>query len=177
MSPDARTWLESHEKVSDLYRKRPVTRIDTLVITATDAWDLYENNGIYICPAGRNFRPTTYLAFYADKEIKPAIAQILYHRDNVEWTAAEAARLSSLAGDAHRNDRKIGAAITASQAAGWTAGRYQIFLLSRAGNPNHIELKAAIPHLQSGRGSAFVQRHRYVSHHALQSAQDTSDVK
>ncbi|UTM40108.1 hypothetical protein MX572_26025 (plasmid) [Rhodococcus pyridinivorans] len=177
MSPGARTWLERHEKVSDLYRQRPVTPIDTLVVPATEAWHLYENNGIYICPAGRNFRPSTYLAFYANKEIKPTIAQILYHRDNVEWTTTEAARLSTLAGDANKNDRKIAAAITASRAAGWTGGRYQIFLLSRIGDPRTIELKAAIPHLHSGRGSAFVQRHRYVSHHSLQSAKDTSDVK
>lgn len=177
MSPDARTWLESHEKVSDLYRKRPVTPIDTLVVPATDAWELYKNNGIYVCPAGRNFRPSTYLAFYADKEIKPVIARILYHRDNVEWTATEAARLSRLEGDAYKNDRKIGAAILASQAAGWTGGRYQIFLLSRTEDPRTIGLKGAIPHLQSGRGSAFVQRHRYVSHHSLQSAKDTSEVK
>lgn len=176
ISPAARTWLESQEKVSALYRERPVTPIDTLVVPAADAWGLYNSAGIYVCPAGRNFRPSKYLAFYADKEIKPAIAKILYHRDNVEWSSAEAARLSALTGDAHRHDRKIGAAITASRAAGWTDGRYQIFLLSRAGNPSHIELKGAIPHLLTGRGSAFVQRHRYVSHHSLQSAADTSEI-
>lgn len=177
ISPDARTWLESHERVTDLYRRRPVTPVDTLVVPATDAWDLYEQNGVYVCPAGRNFRPADYLAFYANREIKPAVSRILYHRDNVEWTSAEASRLSGLAGDAHKNDRKIGAAITASRAAGWTGGRYQVFLLSRSGHPQHITLKAPIPHLQSGRGSAFVQRHRYVSHHTLQSANDTSEVK
>lgn len=177
MSPDARTWLEANEKVSDLYRERPVTPIDTLVVPAADAWPLYERHGVYVCPAGRNFRPSKYLAFYADKEIKPAIAQIVYHRDNVEWTATEAARLSGLTGDAHRNDRKIGAAIHASHAAGWTNGRYQIFLLGNVRDPRTIGLKAGIPHLQRGRGSAFVQRHRYVSHHSIQSARDTSEIK
>ncbi|WP_223885328.1 hypothetical protein [Nocardia colli] len=119
-----------------------------------------------------------YIAFYADKEIKPAVARILHHRDNVEWSSAEATRLSGLTGDSHRNDRKIGAAINASLASPtWSDGRYQVFILSSTGHPGHIELKAAIPHLPCGRGRAFVQRHRYVSHHALQSAKDTSSLR
>ncbi len=176
MSPEARRWLERRERITELYKERPVSPSDTLVVPATDAWELYEANAVYVCPAGRNFRPTSYLAFYADKEIKPQVAKILYHRDNVEWSQSESARLSALTGDAHKNDRKIGSAIAASRSLGWTEGRYQIFLLSSVGHPKHIQLKGAIPHLQKGRGSAFVQRHRYVSHHTLQSATDTSDV-
>ncbi|WP_280276936.1 hypothetical protein [Nocardia wallacei] len=176
ISPDARAWLERHEKVSALYAQRPVTPIDTLVVPGTDAWKIYESNQVYICPAGRNFRPSTYVAFYADKEIKRAIPRILHHRDNVEWSAAEANRLAALTGDAHKSDRKIAAAITAGRAAGWTDGRYQVFLLTSKGHPAHIELRAPILHQSTGRGSAFVQRHRYLSHHSLQSAKTTIDL-
>ncbi|WP_063776057.1 hypothetical protein [Nocardia vulneris] len=178
ISPTARTWLETHERVTTLYRSRPVTPIDTLVVPANDAWGLYQATSVYICPPGRNFRPSKYIAFYADKEIKPVVARILYHRDNVEWSAAEATRLTGLAGDSYKNDRKIGAAITVSQGnSAWPEGRYQIFLLSSPEHPETITLNSAIPHSQTGRGSAFVQRHRYLSHHALRSAKDTSDLK
>lgn len=176
INPQARIWIETHEKVTEIYRSRPITPRDTMVVPATNAWQLYQSDSVYLCPAGRNFRPADYLAFYADKEIKQPVARITYHRDNVEWTAAEAARLAGLAGDAHKHDRRIGRAITASRAAGWTAGRYQVFLLTSEGHPQHIHLTQALPHLQVGRGSAFVQRHRYVSHHSLQSANDTSDL-
>lgn len=176
ISPDARAWLAGRERVSGLYNERPVTPIDTLVVPTVEAWRLYLNHGVYICPPGRNFRPTDYLAFYAEREIKPVVARILYHRDNVEWTVAESLRLSNLVGDIHRNDRKIATAIAASRSEGWTAGRYQIFLLSRTGHPAHIELKAAVRHLQTGRGSSYVRRHRYVSHHRLQSARTTADL-
>ncbi|MEU7138435.1 hypothetical protein ABZ942_03170 [Nocardia sp. NPDC046473] len=174
ISPAARAWLEERERVTAVYRRRPVMPVDTLVVPAQSAWGLYEKCFAYICPPARNFRPATYLAFYADKEIKPAVPRILYHRDNVEWTAAEAARLAGLQGDSYRNDRKI----SASQSLGpWTDGRYQVFMLSRNGDSSHIQLKAGIPHRQVGRGSAFVQRHRYLSHHSLQSASDTGQLK
>lgn len=176
ISPAALAWLEQHENVTDLYRTRPVTPPDTLVVPAALAWPLYLTDRVYLCPASRNFRPADYVAFYADREIKPSVAKVLHHRDNVEWTAAEAARLGALNGEAHRNDRKIARAITAGRAAGWTDGRYQVFLLTAPDHPDHIELSAALPHPARGRGSAFVQRHRYLSHHSLQSAADTTDL-
>ncbi|WP_218775695.1 hypothetical protein [Rhodococcus sp. 1163] len=77
ISPSARAWLVQRERVTNLYRDRPVTPLDTLVVPATSAWALYENSSIYICPPGRNFRPIDYIAFYADKEIKPAISKVL----------------------------------------------------------------------------------------------------
>lgn len=177
INPDARRWLEAHERVTEVYRRRPVTPLDTLIVPATDAWGLYESHGVYVCPPRRNFRPFEYLAFYADKEIKPRIAKLRYHRDNVEWSAAEAARLAALTGDAHKPDRKIAAAIIASRTLGWSEGRYQIFLLTGAKDPATITLPAAIPHNHAGKGKGFVQRHRYSSHHSLQSATSTDDLR
>ena len=176
IDPDARRWLEPRERVTEVYARRPVTPLDTLILPAADAWGLYESHAVYICPPRRNFRPFEYVAFYADKEIKPKIAKLRYHRDNVEWSPAEATRLASLTGDSHRFDRKIGAAISASRAMGWTEGRYQIFLLTNTGDPTTITLPSAIPHNRTGRGKGFVRRHRYSSHHSLQSATSTDDL-
>lgn len=176
IEPDARRWLEKRERVSAVYRTRPVTPLDTLVVPAAAAWGLYQSDGVYVCPPKRNFRPFDYIAFYADKQIKPKIAELRYHRDNVEWSAVEAARLTALSGPAHRFDRQIGAAITASRSAGWTEGRYQIFLLSKDTDPATITLPSPIPHTHSGKGKGFVRRHRYTSHHSLRSATTTDDL-
>lgn len=176
IDPDARTWVDGIQRVTGVYTKRPVAPVDTLVVPAGLAWPLYQMTSVYICPPDRSFRPAKYMAFYADKEIKPEIPTILHHRPNVVWTSAEAARLQALAGDAHRNDRKIGKVIAASIAQGWTDGRYQVFLLSSAGHPNHLTLSQPIPNLSTGRGSAYVQRHRYTTHHSLETATNTGEL-
>lgn len=97
---------------------------------------------------------------------------VLHRRDNVEWTSEEAARLRA---SEDRFDRKIAAVIDASIAA-WVDGRYQVFLLTGPGHPDHRQLGAALPHHGTGRGSAFVQRQRYVSLHSLETATTTADL-
>ncbi|WP_074852629.1 hypothetical protein [Gordonia westfalica] len=176
IDPDARIWLDGIQRVTKVYTERPVAPVDTLVVPAGLAWPLYQSTSVYICPPDRNFRPADYMAFYADKEIKPEVPAILHHRPNVVWTSAEAARLQGLAGDTHKNDRKIGKAITASLSVGWTHGRYQVFLLSSGGHPKHLTLAKPIPHLSTGRGSAYVQRHRYTTHHSLETATSTDEL-
>ncbi|MBP2323926.1 hypothetical protein JOF56_004311 [Kibdelosporangium banguiense] len=112
------------------------------------------------------------MAFYADREIKPDIPAVVHRRDNVEWTCEEAARLRA---SADRFDRKI-ATVIGTSVATWTDGRYQVFLLTPRGHPDHRELRAALPHQASGRGSAFVRSQRYVSLHALETATTTADL-
>jgi len=58
----------------------------------------------------------------------------------------------------------------------WTDGRQQVFLLTSPGDPKHRQLSTALPHAGSGRGSAFVQRQRYVPLHALETARTTADL-
>lgn len=174
ISPHARGWLEGQEKVSRLYAQRPVTPIDTLIVTTSRSWSLYESTRVYLARPGLNLRPTDYIAFFADQEVKPSVARVLHHRDNVEWSAAEASRLAGLTGDAHRHDRKIATAITASRTAGWSSGRYQVFLLSAPGHPRHIELKTSIP--RAAGSASFGRGHSYASHHRLQSATTITEV-
>ncbi|MFF0546065.1 hypothetical protein ACFYTF_24820 [Nocardia thailandica] len=179
VDPAARRWLETRQQVIEVFGNRPVMGLDTLVVPAEHAWPLYEQVSAYVCPAGRSFRPVEFVAFYADKEIKSSVAGIIHHRDNVEWSDSEADRLGKLTGDEHRFDRKIATVISTSRSVGdfWKHGRYQVFLLTRPGDARHIGLKSPIPHLATGRGSAYVQRHRYISHHSLRSASDTSQLR
>lgn len=169
---NAARWLERCSGVMGVYGQRPVTVADTVVVPAKHAWSLYEKCGAYVCQSGRAFRPVDRIAFYADREVKSEIPAVLDRRDNVEWTADEATRLGT---SEDRLDRKIATVIEAS-AANWTAGRYQVFLLTGPGHPEHRRLTGALPHNGSGRGSAFVQRQRYVSLHALETATTTADL-
>lgn len=169
---NAATWLERCSGVMAVYAQRPVTVDDTVVVPAKHAWALYESCRAYVCQSGRAFRPVERMAFYVDREVKPEIPSVLHRRDNVEWSTEEAARLRA-SGD--RFDRKVASVIDAS-AAPWTDGRYQVFLLTGPGHPDHRRLGAALQHNGTGRGSAFVQRQRYVSLHSLETAVTTADL-
>lgn len=41
------------------------------------AWGLYQTTHVYVCQAGRAVRVCDYLAFYADREIKPEVPKVL----------------------------------------------------------------------------------------------------
>lgn len=173
IDPAAARWLEQCSRAMDVYRERPVTIEDTVVVPAPDAWPLYEGHRAYVCQAARAFRPVERMAFYADRQIMSDVPRIQHRRDDVAWTDEEAARLER---SSDRFDRRIARLIPAARQAGWTGGRYQVFLLSAPGDPRHRSLRQPMPHLATGRGSAFVQRQRYVSLHALETADTTADL-
>lgn len=170
---DAAKWLCSCSQTMEVYAQRPVVVDDTVVVPAKDGWPLYRAHFAYVCQPGRAFRAVERIAFYADREIKPDIPAVLHKRDNVDWTIDEAHRLGE---SDDKNNRKIAEIIVGSKAMGWTAGRYQVFLLTRHPDPRHRRLPTAVPHAGSGPGSAFVQRQRYVSLHALETAATTADI-
>jgi hypothetical protein len=169
---DAAEWLQRCSNVMEVYAQRPVTVEDTVVVPAKHAWALYEECRAYVCQAGRAFRPVERIAFYADREIKQDVPAVVHRRDNVKWTAEQASRLQA---SDNRYDRKIANVINTSSAA-WRDGRYQVFLLTSPGDPHHRRLAAALPHEGSGRGSAFVQKQRYVSLHSLETATTTGEL-
>jgi hypothetical protein len=142
IDPDAASWLAAVERVNSVQADRPVARRDTVVVGATDAWPLYQQVHAYVCQPGRSFQPVDYMAFYAGQEIHPEIPGIEARIDNVEWTAAEVNRLRAT-GDTR--DLRVADVIDASAQAGWTAGRYQVFLLTEPGMPNHLTLKQPVP--------------------------------
>jgi hypothetical protein len=173
VSHDAAAWLRSVDRSGEVYRSRPHSPIDTVVVPARDAWPFYQEHHAYVCQPGRWFQPVDRIAFYADREIKVAVPRILHRRDDVAWTDHEAA---TLAGSQDRWDRKISAVITASRQCGWQGGAYQVFILTRNGDPEHRNLAQPLNHQTGGRGSAFVQRQRYVSLFALETSKSTADL-
>lgn len=170
---DAAAWLRKVDRSIAVYASRPPSAVDTVVVAARDAWPFYEKHRAYVCQPGRWFRPVDRIAFYADREIKADVPRITHRRDNVVWNSHEQARLAS---SSDREDRKIGAVMAAALASGWTEGAYQIFLLTQHGDPAHRRLPKVLEHEGSGRGSAFVQRQRYVSLHALETSTSTAGL-
>lgn len=173
IDPAAADWLARVSRVMDIYAERPFTVEDTVVVGGRDAWPLYQSSRVYVCQAGRSFRPVDRIAFYADREIKPEIPRIVERRDNVVWTAAEADRLAR---SEDRTDRKIGRAIVDSSKTRWRDGRYQVFVLTAPGSPEHRTLSSSIIHERTGTGSGFVQGQRYTSLHTLENATTTGDL-
>lgn len=172
ISLDAARWLERCSDVMKVYAERPVTVEDTVVVPATQAWAFYESSRAYVCQAGRAFRPVERMAFYTDREIKCEVPAVLHRRDDVEWTVDEANRLRT---SSDRFDRRIADLIVTSIPTRG-GGRYQTFLLTAPGHPAHRQLAAPLPHGGTGRGSAFVQKQRYVALHALETAASTADL-
>lgn len=169
---DAANWLAQRSVTMKVYAQRPVALEDTVVVPAKLAWPLYQECRAYVCQAGRAFRDIARIAFYADREIKGEIPAVIHRRDNVIWSAEEADRLRN---SSDRFDRKIAEVINKSSS-GWPDGRYQVFLLSSPGDARHRQLSTALTHGGAGRGSAFVQRQRYTSLHALETAATTADI-
>ncbi|MEV4344051.1 hypothetical protein AB0J83_06190 [Actinoplanes sp. NPDC049596] len=173
IDPGAATWLRSTEKATALHAKRPVPRNDTVVVAAGEAWPLYQKVHAYVCQPGRSFQPVEHLAFYTGKAIQPEIAAIRDRVDSVEWTPAESRRRRAT-GDPR--DRRLADIIDQSSADGWGGGRYQVFLLSAPGEPDHHTRNTLIPHTSTpGRGRAFTRSQRYAVRQQLISAATTSD--
>ncbi|MFI2472738.1 hypothetical protein [Nocardia xishanensis] len=170
---DAEKWLAHLSSAMDVYAQRPVSIDDTVVVAARNAWSLYQEAFAYVCQPGRFFRSVDRMAFYVHSQIQKEVPRIRHRRDNVEWSSSSADRLRS---STDPNDRKIAAVIDQSRTAGWTEGTYQVFLLTRPGDPAHRSLETALPHYGCGRGTAFTQRQRYVSLHALETAKTTGDL-
>lgn len=191
MDADYADWIEANSSWTDLYSESPHQPTDTVIVAARDAWPTYtalcdpasEAPPAYICQPGRFFKPVERLGFYSDQVIHREVPRVLARFDNVEWTLQNAGVLAS---SESREDRKIarliewsagpGAAHFGFDETGSPSGRFQVFLLSRPGSPQHKTLPAAIPHTARGRGSAFTQRQRYISSHALDTAQTTASV-
>lgn len=172
IAPELRQWLSNIDRCTQVYEQRPHSEIDSVVVPAAQAWELYRNCSAYICQPGRSFRAVKRMAFYSDQQIHPEFPVIVGRRDNVEWSETTAKMLEE---SEERDDRKIARIIRRSKELGWNGGRYQVFLLTASDHPDHRSRSTPIPHIRRGRGTAFVRSQRYVSLHSLQTHATTED--
>lgn len=173
ISQDAAQWMRSVDRTKVVGSSKPVSLSDTVVVAASDAWPFYLGSHAYICQPGRYFQNVKYLAFYADQEVKAHVAKIKNRYDNVVWNEREAQRLQE---SDKREECRLGKVMQEGLAAGWRHGKYQVFLLSRPGDPEHVQLDHSIVNTRRGKGSAFTQRQRYTSVHQLRHAEDIEQL-
>lgn len=143
---------------------------DTVIVAARSAYGEYLETAAYICQPERYFREdVTHLGFYADQEIKPEIAEILYVEESIVFTLAAAEeRLASL----HAEVRQVGQLIhyqltTAARTAGEA---YKVMLLS----PRDSAATYVMPHAvrndkrtATGKRWGWTLSQRYTSRDAL----------
>lgn len=113
------------------------------------------------------------MAFYEGREIGVDVPCIKARYDNVLWSEAEADRLKL---SEKKEDKKLGKVMASGLKNGWAPGKYQVFILSRAGDPDHVTLEKPLQNDRAGKGSAFVNRQRYTSVHQLRHAENVWDL-
>lgn len=177
IDPQAREWVESIESVSTVAQQRPVDPKNNVVVvgaSADGAIAMYERVQAYVCPADRHFAPMEYFGFYCNKEIVPYFP----HIDEIVvpslWNKVEQKRLAQ---STDPTDQRLSRVMGYGLKHDWSAGeQYQVFLLSDLKSANTLKRETPIEHTKSGRGSAFVQNKRYLSHAALLAATDTDHL-
>lgn len=182
MDPELRSWVGGVCRVSALLNQRPAEAESiAVVVPALEAWPFYQEHAAYICQPGRFFQRVSHVAFYAQGAIQPEVAKILKRIDPVDWRPDEIHRRLHLNTVQERQIAHIIKEARAKKNGLWSADEYQLFLLSRPGREGeeqgHVTLPAPVVQPRRGRGSAWVQRQRYVRLALLRQAQTVRDLE
>jgi len=137
-----------------------------LVVAARKAWLEYEKHVLYFCQQNRSFKPVSYLAFYKDGEIKPAVPKVTGSIDSIELTEEIIDDHSALSAKHRKELRRAVEQLHDEGSERYGETQKVIFL------EDGIELNSSIENdktaSDSDRTVAFVQGHRYVSFSKLQ---------
>ena len=134
------------------------------VVAARFALNEYLKYFVYICQPDRTFQPCVRMAFYTKNKIDRHIPKILgqieaISRDEIETRTdlsdIDRARLRTLLKQ-----------MESARSEDWSKRKYKIVFLTPPDSPDTLVLPYDIVNnltSRSGRGTAFTQRHRYVS--------------
>ena len=141
---------------------------DVVVVPARDAFDFYKEHSVYICQAGRSFRPgITHLAFYFEGAIQPYVAKILKTRDNyvIDEGGVFIPEDHGFPGESKLEQQQMIVYDLHNLGLLPMDEPFQIFWLSGISDETTIKLESSIVNARanSGRGTGWVQNQRYVS--------------
>lgn len=181
ISSDAEAWIRSVSRCHSTYSKRPVSPANTVIVPAKIAWKTYQKTSAYVCQPGRYFRDVSRMGFYSEKKIQTSIPEILDRRDRIPWTENEAQRLEKTG---NPDDRKVAEVIRETRKLTnlngeplYAAGSYQVFILSNSSDIARTKtMNKPIRHTKTGKGSAYVRKHRYCSIGSILHASTTDDI-
>jgi hypothetical protein len=146
-----------------------IDELDTVVVAARRAYQLYLTYHAYTCQPNRAMRPVQRMAFYTGKEIKPEILGI---RRDISISAEQAHSWSQSEDPVDRAvaeiiGRQLGDKVWHS------AGRHDVYWLSPAQDSRTARLARPLPYLGAG---AFTQGQRYVDLARLKTAQSCDEA-
>ncbi|WP_254862267.1 hypothetical protein [Halovivax gelatinilyticus] len=147
-----------------------------LVVGARKAWPEFEAHGLYFCQPNRSFKPSRYLAFYTDGEIKPIVPKITDSIETVELTREGVENATSVTEVQREALRNAVDGLEAADADRYGSDQKVIFL----DEDSEIKLDGPVSNDKTAEGSdrtvAFVQGHRYVSASALRESPLTTSA-
>lgn len=141
---------------------------DTIIVPAKKAWPIYKRASVYACQVNRSFQAATYMGFYSDKKIQPAIAKILAIHDNVMLKPnLHGGKLGESVNSLLQADKDL------------TGISQKIFILSPIDSEETLSLPNAIKNdttSYTGKIVAFTQNQRYVESDQLFKVSVTSQI-
>lgn len=150
---------------------------EVTVVAARKAWPDYNDHGVYVCQAGRSFRPTPFLGFYAEGKIQKHIAKIHKRMDGFVFSDESFDKNPDLLKNPKLKE-KLTKWLTANQ---WAKNdTLQVFDLSTIDDTETEILQNSIKNdltNSSEQGYAYTQGQRYVLLSKLKSAKTTTDLK
>ncbi|NKE37470.1 hypothetical protein GWG54_16975 [Natronococcus sp. JC468] len=147
-----------------------------LVVAARKAWPEYNAHGLYFCQPNRSFKPSNYLAFYTDGEIKPAVPAITSTIESIELTE-DALEEATQISPAQRRRLEDGIATLRDQNADRYGSEQKVLFLDlERGFTLEQPVQNDKTASESDRTVAFVQGHRYVSASALRDNPTTTST-
>ncbi len=151
----------------------PAQGPDVLIVAgARWAYHCFHHYGAYICQAGRSFRSTTRLGYYAHGAIQREFPMIRGRTDHVAETRDT---VHSLLMSGDPEDARLAAVVALLVLDGREGSHSQIFLLSPPQSEETLVLPHPIRNTRTGRGRAWTQGHRYVPETVIMSEPHTTD--
>ena len=158
-----------------------------LVLAAKAAWAAYKEFSVYMCPGSWSFRPSGYIAFSKDNEIKPRVAKIKSVIKPITFDKPGA--IESLDGEQRelakqlKNEFEMKKGRVTQEMRDFFQNHFsrahQWIFLSGLNDEETLKLANPVKNdkkSKSGKGTAFTQKYTYVNLESLRTATKTSDL-
>jgi hypothetical protein len=137
---------------------------DVVIVAAAYAYPAWQRYGVYVCQASRPFRASvTHFGFYADGEVKPELAEVLFDAGDWQWTEQALADLESQHGEEGAELARRMRVMLADENDRWNQVN-RTYLLSSPDDERTIHLPTSIANdltNEDGRRYAYTQGQRY----------------
>lgn len=153
----------------------------SVIVPAGKAWDFYQTYTIYRCQPNRTFKPTTYMGFYADRQIKEYFPKILGYVDslNIQEDDLTTISIKTVNGTSEQTVRnRLVELKNRLQADEWN-GYYKYIVLTDINDSATLKNTNPIDNDKtsySDKGTAFVQKQTYLNIDDIKGKKYTSEL-